>query len=311
MSLLTLIILGEGVMGLAKQCQSIVRSEVFTFSSSTIGDIVSAVLILYFIYMLYFDWLQEEHFGTVRQQIWAFMHFPLHLMLVLAVEGVAQSIAWNAAVVENTLLSQEYSAYNLSGTDNHIYPSWHNISEARWVEIAGKVNDTAIDVLYNAMANSKKIGQTFTIYDTLTQAFNGTALIAATNQTGDYKTAVNAITWIYGMLGLATLELAGFAAPEANSTSDRSGLSIDFNSDATFESTNEETNRVAEVYVLTFIYLFVAIGWVVLVCTFLAALSKKEKMMMHYIRLGVSGAIGLGLCLVAAIAVASTDVSNS
>ena len=55
MSLLTLIILGEGVMGLAKQCQAIVKSKVFDFSGSTITNIGSAVLIIYFLYMLYFD----------------------------------------------------------------------------------------------------------------------------------------------------------------------------------------------------------------------------------------------------------------
>lgn len=87
MSLLTLIILGEGVTGLAKQCQAIVKSKVFEFSASTVTNIASAILILYFLYMLYFDWMSEEHFGTIRQQVWAFLHFPLHLFLVLAVEG--------------------------------------------------------------------------------------------------------------------------------------------------------------------------------------------------------------------------------
>lgn len=97
MSLLTLIILGEGVMGLAETCQMIVNAQLFGFTPSTIGDIICSVLILYFIYMLYFDWLQEEHMGTIRQQIWAFLHFPLHLCLVLGVEGVSQFIKWRAA----------------------------------------------------------------------------------------------------------------------------------------------------------------------------------------------------------------------
>jgi hypothetical protein len=33
--------------------------------------------------------MSEDHFGTIRQQIWAFVHFPLHLALVLAVEGTS------------------------------------------------------------------------------------------------------------------------------------------------------------------------------------------------------------------------------
>lgn len=52
---------------------------------STVADILCAILILYFLYMLYFDNLSNER-GAVRQQLWAFLHFPLHLALVLAVE---------------------------------------------------------------------------------------------------------------------------------------------------------------------------------------------------------------------------------
>lgn len=50
MSLLTLIILGEGVMGLAKQCQLIAQTETFKFTPAVIGNIACALLILYFLY---------------------------------------------------------------------------------------------------------------------------------------------------------------------------------------------------------------------------------------------------------------------
>jgi hypothetical protein len=44
--------------------------------------------------MLYFDALPEYHFGSIRQQIWAGLHFPFHLMLVLFLEGTAQWVIW-------------------------------------------------------------------------------------------------------------------------------------------------------------------------------------------------------------------------
>ena len=44
--------------------------------------------------MLYFDWYNHNHFGSIRQQIWAILHFPLHLTLVLQVEGASQFIVW-------------------------------------------------------------------------------------------------------------------------------------------------------------------------------------------------------------------------
>lgn len=44
--------------------------------------------------MLYFDWLSHKHFGNVRSQIWAFLHFPFHLSLVLFMEAIAQFVIW-------------------------------------------------------------------------------------------------------------------------------------------------------------------------------------------------------------------------
>jgi hypothetical protein len=63
-------------------------------------------MIIYFLYMLYFDRMQEEHFGSIRQQIWSFLHFPLHTVLVLVLQGVSLLIIWRQAVESlNTLYS--------------------------------------------------------------------------------------------------------------------------------------------------------------------------------------------------------------
>lgn len=48
--------------------------------------------------MLYFDWYNHHHFGSVRSQIWAILHFPLHLTLVLMVEGASQFIVWRKLI---------------------------------------------------------------------------------------------------------------------------------------------------------------------------------------------------------------------
>jgi hypothetical protein len=48
--------------------------------------------------MLYFDRMQEEHFGSIRQQAWSFLHFPLHTVLVLVLQGVSLLIIWRQAV---------------------------------------------------------------------------------------------------------------------------------------------------------------------------------------------------------------------
>jgi hypothetical protein len=40
--------------------------------------------------MLYFDNQPHGHFGTIKQQIWSVLHFPLHLAIVGLVEGAQQ-----------------------------------------------------------------------------------------------------------------------------------------------------------------------------------------------------------------------------
>lgn len=48
--------------------------------------------------MIYFDWMNRSYFGSFREGLWTFLHFPFHLALVLLVEGAAQFILWRKAV---------------------------------------------------------------------------------------------------------------------------------------------------------------------------------------------------------------------
>ncbi|KAJ4369717.1 hypothetical protein N0V83_005480 [Neocucurbitaria cava] len=97
MSLLTLIILGEGIIVICKSISRIVKND-YLWTAPVVGQIIAAVLIIYFLYMLYFDRIQEEHFGSIKQQIWSFLHFPLHTVLVLILQGVSLLIIWRQAV---------------------------------------------------------------------------------------------------------------------------------------------------------------------------------------------------------------------
>lgn len=48
--------------------------------------------------MIYFDWMMHSQFGVLREEIWAFLHFPFHLALVFLVEGTSQFIIWRKVV---------------------------------------------------------------------------------------------------------------------------------------------------------------------------------------------------------------------
>lgn len=86
--------MGEGIIGMAKSVSMILQTSRDT-ESADVGNIASSVLVIYFIWVLYFDQIEHERFGTIRQQIWAILHFPLHVAILLTVEGTAALILWN------------------------------------------------------------------------------------------------------------------------------------------------------------------------------------------------------------------------
>ncbi|KAI9738088.1 MAG: hypothetical protein M1818_005516 [Claussenomyces sp. TS43310] len=93
MSCLTLIVLGEGIIGLTKTIAKIVSFD-SDFSPGIVGSITSATLITYIIYQLYFDQIRVGNVSLFREQVWAFLHFPFHLAVVLLMEGMVQILLW-------------------------------------------------------------------------------------------------------------------------------------------------------------------------------------------------------------------------
>ncbi|KAL1795662.1 hypothetical protein ACET3X_005886 [Alternaria dauci] len=97
LQLLTLIIIGEGIIGMVKSVACITNGQTNN-NMSEIGTVIAAVILLYLLWMLYFDQLSHDRFGTLRQQVWAVLHYPLHSAILLCVEGNTSLIVWNSAV---------------------------------------------------------------------------------------------------------------------------------------------------------------------------------------------------------------------
>lgn len=185
MSLLTLIILGEGVIALTSKCQRIVQSEgALRVTSSTVANIICAVLILYFIYCIYFDGLEEDHFGTIMQQLWSCLHFPLHVALVLAVEGLAQCITWRAAVVRGNDFKSQYSTWTTL------------LGQGYYEEVGYQVNETSQYLIYRGLLTSSTLAETLEMlsYD-LTNAANASAIIS--QGASNPILAQDALYWVY------------------------------------------------------------------------------------------------------------------
>ncbi|KAK3995164.1 bacterial low temperature requirement A protein-domain-containing protein [Cladorrhinum sp. PSN332] len=88
MGLLTLIVIGEGAIGVTKTISRMMGKHGFDPEGSVM--VLCIVLILVGLWMMYFDNHPNGHFGTIKQQIWSLLHFPMHLAIVGLVEGAQQ-----------------------------------------------------------------------------------------------------------------------------------------------------------------------------------------------------------------------------
>lgn len=93
--LLSLIIMGEGIIGLVKSTSYTIQgTSVSLWQEALI--VAAAVLLIYLMYILYFDNVDHHGFGTIGQQLWTLLHFPLHVAILLTVEGSTALLIWNA-----------------------------------------------------------------------------------------------------------------------------------------------------------------------------------------------------------------------
>ncbi|CRK12442.1 hypothetical protein BN1708_010484 [Verticillium longisporum] len=94
MGLLTLVIIGEGAIGATKTVGKVMGNDDVRLDATLL--IACMVFILLLSWMLYFDNPPECNFGSIRQQVWAVLHFPFHLGMIGIVEGSQQIIlAWH------------------------------------------------------------------------------------------------------------------------------------------------------------------------------------------------------------------------
>ncbi|KAM3514788.1 hypothetical protein MY11210_001629 [Beauveria gryllotalpidicola] len=94
LTLLTVMILGEGTESLAKKVLVIVKHK-HAWDAATIGFVTAAAATVYFVFLVYFDWLgAKTHLPHLRRNLWVALHFPFHLALVLFMQGFTQMLIW-------------------------------------------------------------------------------------------------------------------------------------------------------------------------------------------------------------------------
>ncbi|UNI13482.1 hypothetical protein JDV02_000225 [Purpureocillium takamizusanense] len=95
MTLLTVMIMGDGIVQVAKEVVMIVKNP-DAWDSTTIGLVSAAAATIYFVFLVYFDWLKSSFYlPPLRQQLWTSLHLPFHLALVLFMQGFTQYLLWS------------------------------------------------------------------------------------------------------------------------------------------------------------------------------------------------------------------------
>jgi len=117
MGALSLIIMGEGIIGMTESVSFMFKTS-SEISSSTIGLMIAVVLVVYAVWMLYFDHTDKVDDAGARIntekpwcQLWAFLHFPLHVAILLTLEGSARLVLWWNANEAFNFLSYHFGAY--------------------------------------------------------------------------------------------------------------------------------------------------------------------------------------------------------
>ncbi|KAL7627936.1 hypothetical protein AAE478_002131 [Parahypoxylon ruwenzoriense] len=165
LNLLTLVILGEGCIILAKSVtllvkDTYVKDAATTFWSPTlIGLVTAATALIYIIFQIYYDWMHEEHSMSKRHQVWwTSLHLPFHIALTLLLEGANQFIVW-ARITESTQaaidkvvqaqfnLPENFSSQDISDAlKNVVEPFLKKYQPADVIETWESVRETLADI---------------------------------------------------------------------------------------------------------------------------------------------------------------------
>ncbi|EME87753.1 uncharacterized protein MYCFIDRAFT_75593 [Pseudocercospora fijiensis CIRAD86] len=294
MSLLTLIIIGEGIITLTKSCQTIARVHSITWNPVTVTGLLCGVLILYFIYMLYFDWIDEgHHFGSIRQQVWAGLHFILHLAVVLAGQGLSLCLLWSALTYKAKALTNMFKHW--LGILNGQGYNRENFDEAvrQWTDVSRNITEDEGYVAKDPATVLRDLNDEYYIREALKY------------MTYRNESWTNAMQLIFYTDFLAIMTITGFNKVKLYDEIEDLKLideKLDIPNWTLDKGRVKELAKVADMFRLTYIYFFLSLGIVVLVCTALAFLSQREKQVYHKARLSCSMLVGVGLCCMISMA---------
>lgn len=265
LGLLTLIILGEGIIGMCGSIRKVGADE--ALNAQVIGMIICSVGTIYFLWMLYFDQQDRGRVGTIRQQIWTLLHFPFHVCILLVVEGQAQLSVW-VKFLGN--LSPYFDAFTpiFAAADSGIVPTGEAHSQTV-TAITGQ-----FQVLQENFANSTWI------FPDVNEYFRQLNESSSSPNISQYRSAVQEL-FAAGVTYIGT----NFQIKPPEETIKHA------------ESQAELVNGIVDVFHTVFLYFLVAAGFTLILLAALFMLSNRRKLRGEILSAGVRTLVGIGLIL--------------
>ncbi|KAE8843329.1 hypothetical protein HRS9139_02626 [Pyrenophora teres f. teres] len=287
MSLLTLIILGEGIIVICKAVSKLVKIG-GEFDSRVTGQIVAAVVIIYLLYMLYFDRMHDDHFGTIKQQIWASLHFFLHIMLVLVLQGVSYLIMWVVALVRMDRLDARFrtieaASVSFSYANGTVFADTlrKNIDAYLWNTVPKGVDASKALGVWNASLVSLAQG-----YDGVVGDRGNMSAVGLVRQSLNTAESV-AIQTMFDSLGVSVpKDEAGYAMAKLDKA-------------AAFDKM-DLLGKYEKRFELVFDYVFLSAGLALtlMACIAFLSLQQEKRHLREYLRLLVMLVTGFTICLI-------------
>ena len=223
------------------------------------------------LWILYFDQIEHDRFGTIRQQIWLILHFPLHMALILTMQGNSRFVIFKTWYDADRIAFQPYFIppfYNSSSTQREVL--FHN-SQIYARELQHNITT------FNGYFYLGDFGSFYNYAPNITYLshlnFNTTngqnAALAVFNQL-TYAAAVYA----FKQLGIEPPDT------DVNEPVDLYNASI-------------------QIFVISYIYFVVGAGFVLIILGIMYGFGQRSKSRFEYASMGVRIGIGIALTLFA------------
>ncbi|KAK7912153.1 hypothetical protein PG985_014634 [Apiospora marii] len=301
LAVFTVVVLGEGVSAITKAILLVVENG-DNWTPRTVGVFISAVATTYFIFLIYFDWMDHEELEDWQQLVYALLHFIFHGALLLFGAGTALFMKLGHA----TIILQEMKAQVQKGLNDTLteIPKWsesdveaHNVSNR---------SEAVADRLWNIVleANAQYPIQSSDTNKTITEALDKIRLKPDQFWTSGNGTNAKALgaddAWNTFYLDMSTSISKTFEVASFDPGDSESGAQVGQDSTEA-PSENTVVGNLQLRVGTTFRYMFVSAAVVILLMTFFHVLITLQKQKrwgaFDYVRIGLYASIGLGLGL--------------